>query len=136
MFLVGAHQFSYVPSRILPKESFLDDNQQQRAKCACFSDFITMRTRKARVNQVALFFGPLFRCERTLTRITSGLHVHVSTCNFMSKDRSGCSADTVKPGRKPLRILCHVLSAHKSWPGLFGKTVFFQGPRLSFNNVE
>ncbi len=38
--------------------------------------------------------------------MTAGLHLHASTCNFMSKDRSGCSPRTVKPSRKSLRILC------------------------------
>ena len=36
--------------------SFLDDNQEQQAKCECFSALITVRARKARANQVALCF--------------------------------------------------------------------------------
>ncbi len=53
-------------------------------------------------------FGAMFRCARTLPRMTACLHLHPSTCSCMSKDRSGCSPRTVKPSRKSLRILCHV----------------------------
>jgi len=52
-------------------------------------------------------FGTLFRYAHTLTRISWGLHLHVSTWNCISKDRSGCSPRTVKPWRKSLRIFCH-----------------------------
>ncbi len=41
-------------------------------------------------------FGALFRCARTLTRITAGLHLHPSTFSCMSTDRSRCSRDTVQ----------------------------------------
>ncbi len=38
------------------KTSFLDDNQEQQAKCECFSVLITVKAEKARANQVALCF--------------------------------------------------------------------------------
>ncbi len=53
-------------------------------------------------------FGALFRYARTLTHITTGLHLHASTCSYMSTDRSRCSPDTVQPWRESLRILCQV----------------------------
>ena len=56
VFLMGAHQSSYVPSRMCAKASFLDNNQEQQAKCECFSARITVRTRKTHTNQVALCF--------------------------------------------------------------------------------
>ena len=56
VFLMGAHQSSYGPSRMCAKASFLDDNQEQQAKCECLSARVTVRTRKTRTNQVALCF--------------------------------------------------------------------------------
>jgi len=41
VFLVGAHQSSYASSRMCAKTSFLDDNQEQQAKCECFSVLIS-----------------------------------------------------------------------------------------------
>ncbi len=41
--------------------SFLDDNQEQRAKYECFSVLITVSVRKTRANQVVCVFGVLFR---------------------------------------------------------------------------
>ena len=106
VFWMGVHQSSYVPSRIRVKASFLDDNQEQQAKCECFAVLVTVRTQKTRANQVDCVLGALFHHSHTLTRITWGLHLHVSTWNCISQDRSGCSPHTVKPWRKSLRILC------------------------------
>jgi hypothetical protein len=65
---MGANQSSYVPSRMCAKASFLDDNQEQQAKCECFSARVTVRTRKTLTNQVALCFWcavPLRTCPHT-----------------------------------------------------------------------
>ena len=35
-------KFMYVSSRMSAKSSFLDDNQEQQAKCECFSALITV----------------------------------------------------------------------------------------------
>ncbi len=35
VFLVGTHQSSYATSSMCAKTSFLDDNQEQQAKCEC-----------------------------------------------------------------------------------------------------
>ena len=133
----GAHQSSYVPSRMRAKALFLDDNQGQQDKYERFSALNPVRTRKAGQTRLHCVFGALFRCARTLTCITAGLHLHVSIRSFMSNDRSGCSAGTVKPWRKslecfvmPLFVRSTVCSsvlvlkmsssaatgAHKSWP--------------------
>ena len=56
MFLIGVHQSSYVTSTMCVKASFLDDNLEQQPKYECFSVLITVRTRKARANQVACCF--------------------------------------------------------------------------------
>ncbi len=82
VFLMGPHQFSYVSSRILPKASFFYDNQEQQGKCAYFSDFITMRTRKDRVKQVVLCFWstvPLRTDPHTyhLRSARSCIHLHL-----------------------------------------------------------
>jgi hypothetical protein len=42
-----ATKFMYVTSRMRAKASFLDDNQEQQAKCECFSVLITMRAEKS-----------------------------------------------------------------------------------------
>ncbi len=47
--------------------------------------------------------GTLWPSHVTWSPVT-GLHLHVSTYNFMSKDRSGCSPDTVKPWWTSLRL--------------------------------
>ena len=78
------------------KASFLDDNLEQQAKYEWFSALITVRTRKARTNQVAYCFWyalPL-RTNRYMYHYRSAPS---STCSYMSKDRSACSPDTVKP---------------------------------------
>ncbi len=106
MFLMCAHQRSCVPSRMRAKASLLDVNQEQYAKCECFSDLMSVRAEKARAKLLCVF-GALFRCARTLPRMIAGLHLHPSTCSCMSKDWSGCSPRTVKPWRESLRILCH-----------------------------
>ncbi len=41
VFLVGEHQSSYVSSSMCVKTSFLDDNQEQQAKCEFFSVLIS-----------------------------------------------------------------------------------------------
>jgi hypothetical protein len=89
--------------------SFLDDYQEQQAECECFPALITVRARKVRANQVACVFGALFRCARTLTRITSGLHLHVDMSLFVRS--TVCSSVLV------LKMRCSAAAAaHKSWP--------------------
>ena len=56
MFLMCAHQISCVSSRMREKASLLDVNQEQYAKCECFSDLMSVRAEKARAKQVALCF--------------------------------------------------------------------------------
>ena len=56
MFFIGEHQSSYVTSTMCVKASFLDDNLEQQAKYEWFSALVTVRTRKARTNQVAYCF--------------------------------------------------------------------------------
>ncbi len=45
-----------MPSRIRAKTSLLHDNQEQYAKCDCFSDLMSVRSEKARTEQVVLCF--------------------------------------------------------------------------------
>ena len=56
VFLKCAHQSSCVTSRMRAKASLLDVNQEQYAKCECFSDLMSVRAEKARAKQVALCF--------------------------------------------------------------------------------
>ena len=80
VFLMGVHQFSYVPSRMLPKTSFLDDNQEQQPKCEYFSDLITMRTREVRVKEGALCFWstvPLHTDPHTYHRRSARSCIHL-----------------------------------------------------------
>ncbi len=97
MFLMCAYQMSCVSSRIRVKTSLLDDNQGQYPKCECFSDLMSVRAEKVRTKKLFCVFGALFDCTHTLPRMITGLHLHASTCSFMSKDRSGSSPHTVKP---------------------------------------
>ena len=79
MFTVGFRVFDgctpifTLPSRMMVKTSFLDDNQEQ-GKCVFFFDLITMRTRKSRVKQVPLCFWSIvpvfFRHCETMTKIS------------------------------------------------------------------
>jgi hypothetical protein len=62
------------------KASLLDDNQEQYAKCECFSDLITVRTRKTRAKQVALCFWcavPLLTHPPTYDRMSAPSCIHL-----------------------------------------------------------
>jgi hypothetical protein len=56
VFLMCVHQRSCVASRMCAKASLLDVNQEQYAKCECFSDLMSVRAEKARGEQVPLCF--------------------------------------------------------------------------------
>ena len=108
MFLMCAHQRSCVSSRMRAKASLLDDvNQEQYAKCECFSDLMSVRAEKARTKQVALCFWcavPLRTHPATYDRRFAPSCIHLQ---LHVKGSSGCSPHTVKPWRESLRILCH-----------------------------
>jgi hypothetical protein len=82
--------------------------QRTTRKYTFFSVYPGVRSWKARTNLLDSVLGVLLRSARTLTCITTRLHLHLCTCIYMSKDRSRCSGVTVKPYWKSFRILCHV----------------------------
>jgi hypothetical protein len=96
VFLVGAHQSSYAPSRMRAKASFLDDNQEQQVKCKCFSVLIS-EGRKGPVQPGCLV--PLVRCS------VAHSHSHVSTqvCTFIHPPAASCQ----RIGPVVLQTLCN-----------------------------
>ncbi len=137
MFLMGAHQISYVTSRMRVKASFSDDILEQQAKYECFSALITVRTRKARANQVAYCFWctlPL-RTQRHMHHYRSApscihLQLHVKgSVHLFSRHRESMEKISQESLVMPLFVRCTVCysvlvlrmsgsaaaSPHKSW---------------------
>jgi len=74
------HQRSYIPSRMRVKASLLDDNQEQYAKCECFSDLMSVRAEKTRAKQVAWCFWcavPLRTHLPTYDRMSAPSCIHL-----------------------------------------------------------
>ena len=138
VFFIGEHQSSYVTSTMCVKASFLDDNLEQQAKYEWFSALVTVRTRKARTNQVAYCFWcalPL-RTHRHMYHYRSApscihLQMHVKgSVRLFSRHRETIAKISQESLVMPLFVRCTVCysvlvlrmsgsaaaDAHKSWP--------------------